>query len=119
MNIDASTRLIDLTVGELMAIVAKQFATEKDEIVVRIESRLNKELRKAEGPLYGLDGMCEALHCSKSKVMRLKKRGDLEGGYQQIGGTIIVNDPQALRDIAVHNEKRSKRKLERVHQPIL
>lgn len=114
---DANTRIIDLTVGELMAIVAKQFENSKDEIVVRIESRLNKELRKAEGPLYGLDGMCEALHCSKSKIMRLKKSGALEGGYQQIGGTIIVRDPQALRDIAAHSQ--IKRKRERAKQSIL
>ena len=109
---DASTRIIDMTLGELMDAIARQLRAEQDKFFVKIESRLNNENK----PLYGLDGICEALGCGKTKAVLLKKSGDLEGGYEQIGKTIYIKDPQLLRDIAAQAEKKRKARITKVNK---
>lgn len=94
---EPTTRIIDLTVGELELIISRE-----------IERRMPKpapvrEERPAETALYGIEGMAEALHCSTRQAQRWKSQGLLEGGYQQIGRGITVRSPQALRDIAERN----------------
>lgn len=104
---DPTTRLIDLTVGELQAIISHE--VERRMAGLRIPAQEQKE-QPAEKPLYGLAGIAEALHCSTRRAQRMKSEGLLEGGYQQIGSKIIVRSPQMLRDIAEHSVNKKKRK---------
>lgn len=97
---DANTRLIDLTVGELMTIVANQLKANKEDLCLRLESKLNHESREEEGPFYGIAGIAKALHCSNSTAQRMKNAHMLDGGFIQYGAKIIVKDAQALREIA-------------------
>lgn len=94
---EATTRIIDLTVGELKTIIS-------NEVERRIAGMLSiaTEQRKqaTEQPLYGIAGIAKALHCSTAKAQSMKSAGLLDGGFQQIGREIIVRSPQALRDIA-------------------
>ena len=94
---EPTTRIIDLTVGELELIISRE-----------IERRMPKpapvrEERPAEAALYGIEGRGGARHCATPQAARRKSQGLLEGGYQQIGRGIMVRSPQALRDIAARN----------------
>lgn len=116
---EATTRIIDLTVGELQMLIASEVAKSQQRIVEILPSRLNQEAERNEGILYGLEGMCQALGCSKSKVARMKAEGKLEGGYQQYGNTIVVKDAQALRDIAEMSERKARNKGRRTAKSII
>lgn len=109
---DANTRLIDLTVGELMTIVAKQLATSEEAMFLRIETKLNREQvqEKETGPLIGIAGIAKALHCSNSTAQRLKNQHILDGGFIQYGAKIIVKDAQALREIAAQAKAKKNKK---------
>lgn len=108
-----NTRIIDLTVGELTELIHREMAIGQQQMVEILPSKLNEiqasKPHEPQGILYGLDGICKALGCGKSKAMMLKKMGALEGGYQQIGKSIIIKDAQMLRNIAEAFDKRTKR----------
>lgn len=110
---EATTRIIDLTVAELMAIIRKEMEPlTKATITVHSET----PEKPAEQPLYGIEGIAQALHCSRTKAIRLKKEGMLEGGYQQIGKSIIVRSAQTLRDIAELSLKKGRKKRTATHK---
>lgn len=103
---EATTRLIDLTVDDLEQIIAR-------EISKRIEALKPKEREsnpEPSRPLYGIDGIAEALHCSRATALRRKMAGDLDGGFQQYGQKIIIRNPQVLRDLAERADQRRKTK---------
>lgn len=85
MIINDSTRLIDLTVGELKAlfadIIPQQKPVEETEYV------------------KGLDGLCELLGCKKSKANKLKASGRLDGCYIQEGRTILFIKNKVLKTL--------------------
>lgn len=118
-------RLIDLTTEDLIRIIAETVRSNNKQIFEHIESRMNGGDRTAsithEEPLYGIEGIAQALHCSTTKAQTLKSEGMLEGGYQQIGKTIIVRDAKALADIAAHNiaKKKQAKKNRRTNKSII
>lgn len=75
MIINDSTRLIDLTVGELKALFA--------DIIPQ-----PKQVEETEY-VKGLDGLCELLGCKKSKANKLKASGRLDGTFIQDGRTVL------------------------------
>lgn len=107
---DATTRLIDLTVGELQTLIAR-------EVKCILQEQTAPEPRPAtqqDTTLYGIKGIAEALHCSLRQAQRMKSEGLLEGGYQQIGKGIIIKSAQALRDIAERSLTKHKRTTKRL-----
>lgn len=96
---EATTRIIDLTVAELISIINATIEQHGTAPMPRVEA----QQKPAEQPFYGIDGIAEVLHCSRATAQRLKSSGMLEGGYQQIGKSIIVRSAQALRDIAEYS----------------
>jgi len=100
---DASTRIIDLTVGELQRLIAQ-------EIGKATAQTAKAPTTATEQPLYGIEGMAQALHCSKRQAQQMKSAGLLEGGYQQIGRSIIVRSAQTLRDIAERSLQKKRRR---------
>ncbi len=100
---DATTRIIDLTVGDLQRLIATEMS--------RFTPTAPAPAPATEQPLYGIEGIAQALHCSRRQAQQMKSAGILEGGYQQIGRNIMVKSPQALRDIAERSlQKRKRRK---------
>lgn len=103
---EATTRIIDLTVAELIAIINSTIEAKTMETMPKAATPQKAE----ERPYYGIEGIAEALHCSRAKAQRMKSQGLLEGGYQQIGKSIIVRSAQTLRDIAEYSMRKKRRK---------
>lgn len=111
---DGTRRIIDITVDELTNLVAELIGTRLEGIYQHIESRLNSEAYNPFNEvkqLRGIKGIALALGCSESKAKHLKAQGLLEGGYKQIGKSIIIPDAYALQDIVLMNQKKKKRKI--------
>lgn len=123
---DNGTRLIDLTEDDLRHIIADAVREQIGQIYSQICRYVETRMAASDDadddiePLKGIDGMAEALHCSKTKVQRMKREGLLEGGYTQIGKTIIVSSPAKLRDAAARNMaiRRQAARPKRVNQSI-
>ena len=107
LTITLDTRLIDMTAGQLIELVRSAMTEEQAKAAtVSIDSRLNSEPQVQ--PLFGIEGMAIALGVSKPTAQRWKSLGYLDGGYQQIGHTIRIDNPQALRDIAAASVRKAK-----------
>ena len=126
-------RVIDLTAEQLLEAMKGIIEQGKAEIYEYIESRLNytedaqasvkKDADNAK-PAYGIKGIAEVLHCSQAKAQRMKNEGLLEGGYIQIGKSIVVRDRARLIEIASHaketkQEQRNARRGRRVNYSII
>ena len=98
-----NARVIDVTVGELLGLI-------RGEVQKMLPKQEPPKPEEDNGPLYGLKGIAEALHVSKTKAMQLKRDGLLDGGFIQIDRTIIVRDPKALREIAERNTTKIRKK---------
>lgn len=81
MIINDSTRLIDLTVGELRALFKDMLPAPPPKEVEYVK---------------GLDGLCDLLGCRKSKANKLKASGRLDGSYIQDGRTILFDKNKVL-----------------------
>ena len=77
---DNSTRIIDLTVGELRKLIAD---TVKETTVI--------QRTEAAKPVKGLDGIASALGVSRSTANRYKQSGRLDGAVWQVGRTIYCD----------------------------
>lgn len=104
------TRLIDITLADLKRIIAEVVTEQGRQMRDYIDSRMTAavEAGTPDEPLKGIAGIAEALGCSKSKAQHLKSEGLLEGGYKQIGKTILVSDPRKLRDVVIRNTEARK-----------
>lgn len=109
--------------SDLKALMKNLLQQTCQELTLTIESRLNKEqAQPSEAETYhGISGLAKALGVSKVTAQRWKTLGYLEGGYQQIGNSIIIADPQKLRDTAERRMANAKqaRKGNRVSYSIL
>lgn len=81
MIINDSTRLIDLTVGELRALFKDMIPAPPPNEVEYVK---------------GLNGLCTLLGCKKSKANKLKASGRLDGSYIQDGRTILFDKNKVL-----------------------
>ena len=90
-NITDDTRIIDLTVGEFKAL-CESF------------SKPIKSLEKEKKCVYGLSGIAELFHCSKSAAFELKKSGKIDKAIIQDGRKIIVDKDMALKLVGEKNK---------------
>ena len=58
--------------------------------------------------LYGVDGICQLLGCSKSTANRVKSRGYLKDAITQIGRKIIIDVELAMEYIRKAKERGEK-----------
>jgi hypothetical protein len=83
MEISSDTRIIDLTVGELMKILDKQKP-------VMVVEQPRKRL------VYGIAGIAQLFNCSTTTANRIKASGKIDRAISQHGRTITVDAELAL-----------------------
>lgn len=85
IRIDPNTRIIDLTVGELMELLETIKTTPK-EAPTKPEKRL----------VYGIAGIAQLFNCSMTTANRIKASGRINRAIMQNGRTIVVDADLAL-----------------------
>lgn len=86
-----NTRVIDLTLGELLdAIEARIRETRKED--AQDESNTLKPKRF----VYGLKGLQKLFGCSKTTASRIKASGKIDKAITQVGALIIIDADMAL-----------------------
>lgn len=85
MNIDRNTRIIDLTVGDLMDLIGSVTAPAQ-QATAKSEKRL----------VYGIAGIAQLFNCSMTTANRIKASGQINGAIMQNGRIIVVDADLAL-----------------------
>lgn len=86
-----NTRVIDLTLGELLdAIEARIRETRKEDA----QGEDNKP--KPKRFVYGLKGLQKLFGCSKTTASRIKASGKIDKAITQVGALIIIDADMAL-----------------------
>lgn len=86
---NADTRLIDMTLGDLLAILEEREAKMRADIIESKRETLPRVV-------YGISGIAQLFNCSKSTAMRIKNSGKIAGAITQYKHTICVNVDKAL-----------------------
>jgi len=87
-NYDLNSRVIDLTLGELLDAV--------EEKVKAIPGSLQKQPQD-KNFVYGLKGLAKLLGCSKTTAARVKASGKYDAAITQIGALLIIDADEVLR----------------------
>lgn len=88
-NYDLNSRVIDLTLGELM-----------DAVEEKVKAILPGSLQKQpqdKNFVYGLKGLAKLLGCSKTTAARVKASGKYDAAITQIGALLIIDADEVLR----------------------
>lgn len=85
-TITPETRIIDLTVGQLMDLIAKAQAP-----VVEKKPEQTKRL------VYGISGIAQLFNCSMTTANRIKASGRIDDAITQHGRIIVVDADKALQ----------------------
>jgi hypothetical protein len=85
IRIDPNTRIIDLTVGELMELL-ETIKTTPQEAPTKPKKRL----------VYGIAGIAQLFNCSMTTANRIKASGRINRAIMQNGRTIVVDADLAL-----------------------
>lgn len=83
--IDPNTRIIDLTVADLMEIIGKE-ATVANDSTTPVDRRL----------VYGIAGIAQIFNCSMTTANRIKQSGKIDRAITQYGRKIVVDANLAL-----------------------
>lgn len=83
-TINPNTRIIDLTVGELMELLGQQQSVVVDNVPK--EKRL----------VYGIAGIAQLFNCSMTTANRIKASGKIDKAISQCGRMITVDADLAL-----------------------
>ena len=86
MEITSNTRIIDLTVGQLMQLLDKKQAP----------AELKEEPEKAKRLVYGIAGIAQLFNCSMTTANRIKASGRIDDAITQHGRIIVVDADKAL-----------------------
>lgn len=81
-RISNDTRLIDLTVGELRALLQNAIPVNNPP--------------ESKEYVYGLKGIAELFHCSYTEAYRIKRSGKIDKAIKQDGRKIITDAKKAL-----------------------
>lgn len=81
-RISNETRLIDLTVGELRALLQNAIPVNNPP--------------ESKEYVYGLKGIAELFHCSYTEAYRIKRSGKIDKAIKQDGRKIITDAKKAL-----------------------
>lgn len=84
--ITSDTRIIDLTVGQLMQLLDKKQAT----------AEIKEEPEKAKRLVYGIAGIAQLFNCSMTTANRIKASGRIDDAITQHGRIIVVDADKAL-----------------------
>jgi len=86
-NISTQTRLIDLTVEDLLSII--------DERLTKNSTDTQKSSNELK---YGIAGIQEIFKCSRVKAQEIKNSGIINKAIVQLGRKIIINPAVALEE---------------------
>ena len=86
IRIDPNTRIIDLTVGELMELL-ETIKTAPQEAPKAPEKRF----------VYGIAGIAQIFNCSMTTANRIKASGRIDRAIKQNGRIIVVDADLALK----------------------
>ena len=89
MNINPNTRIIDLTVGELVDIIKETMSTQIASSPMPEQPKRNLE--------YGIAGIARIFNCSISTANRIKASGKIDDAITQIGRIITIDVDRALQ----------------------
>lgn len=84
--ITSDTRIIDLTVGQLMELLDKKQAP----------AEIKEEREKAKRLVYGISGIAQLFNCSMTTANRIKASGRIDAAITQYGRIIVVDADKAL-----------------------
>lgn len=84
--ITSDTRIIDLTVGQLMELLDKKQAP----------AEIKEEPEKAKRLVYGIAGIAQLFNCSMTTANRIKASGRIDKAISQHGRIIVVDAEKAL-----------------------
>ena len=87
MEITSDTRIIDLTVGQLMDLFAK----------VQAPATITEDPEKAKRLVYGIAGIAQIFNCSMTTANRIKASGRINDAITQHGRIIVVDANKALQ----------------------
>lgn len=102
---DLNTRIIDLTVGELLEVIERKlqaFPLQGKEAEQREE--------KPRKYVHGRAGIAKLFQCSKTTASRIKQSGLIDGAYWQVGKTIVVDAEKAL-ELASKRDKNLRKRI--------
>lgn len=85
MEITSNTRIIDLTVGQLMELFAKVQAP-----------AVEKAPEQTKRLVYGISGIAQLFNCSMTTANRIKASGRIDDAITQHGRIIVVDADKAL-----------------------
>ena len=85
MEVTSITRIIDLTVGQLMDITAKAQAP-----------AVEKAPEQTKRLVYGISGIAQLFNCSMTTANRIKASGRIDDAITQHGRIIVVDADKAL-----------------------
>ena len=94
-KINDATRIIDLTVGQLEALIRSWVRSEE-------ASAKADDDRQDKRHVYGLKGLAKLLGCSKTTAARLKATGNYDEAITQVGALLIIDADKVL-EIARNN----------------
>ncbi len=98
---DLNTRIIDLTLGEVLDAVEER---------VRQVQFTSQQPAEEKRFVYGLKGLAKLLGCSKTTAARLKATGDYDEAITQIGALLLIDADKVL-ELAKENSRK-------LHHPI-
>lgn len=82
IDITPDTRIIDLTVGQLMEV---------------IESASLRNQEESKRVVHGIAGIAQIFNCSISTAQRIKASGKIDAAISQCGRTMVIDVEKAIR----------------------
>lgn len=101
-NYDLNTRVIDLTLGELLEAVENRVK----------DFQQQPEKSEDKNFVYGLKGLAKLLGCSKTTAARVKATGDYDEAITQVGALLIIDADKVLEIAKAKNNE------PKLHHPI-
>lgn len=95
-----NTRIIDLTLGELL-----------DAVEQRVKETLTGKTQpyeKKKRYVYGLKGLAQLFGCSKTTASRIKTSGKIDKAITQVGALLIIEADLALELAGKEENKENK-----------
>jgi hypothetical protein len=87
MNINPNTRIIDLTVGELVDLIRETTAA----------ATASQPEQKPKNLEYGIAGIARIFNCSMATANRIKASGKIDKAITQTGRIIVIDVDRALQ----------------------
>lgn len=95
-TITNETRIIDLTVGQLMDLIARAQSTARADQPTEEEGTRPEEGSGKRNLVYGIGGIAQLFNCSLTTANRIKASGKIDEAITQWGRMITVDADLAL-----------------------